>query len=718
MLTNRQPERRRRIIGRLFTQGFARDRRGVVAIVFALSVTAMVLAVGTGIDLARAYTARQQLSAVAALTCQYANRPTVVMLAFSGGGVSSYTTSVNSYYAVALADQNVTWTQTTSTPFTYTQGGAGKVTLAASVPTSVMHVVGVSSLPVSTSVQCFAVLASTPQQPTADATALLVNDGFENAYYGSTITWYLPNGTAKPWSDGAFVFPKVNTAPTSAGYVGSNGSEWIIMGYCLEIDYVGKTVSSVPQGTHSAELDCDNGSNTAGNSSISTKVYMAVGSYELRYYYSGRIANTDYGTAYICGTAASDTSWANDTSYAGGLGARTNQVNVYLDQNTTGSPPTHTTLDTTQTLGGSNLIDECVYSAEWIERSVPINVTTAGYYWLSFAADGASDSFGGQIDDIRLCPGTCTGSAGDDFPTSWLASSNGGTDVVLFKETFESPVYAGTYYNTNGNIGLSVGASSYWDLTGTGWSMAPVNQIPYWTSGCPKNNQCVEIGWHDSTGYDVGIARPFLLDPGYYLISYHYVTEVTFTGLSKVYCGATPSDAGIATLLGGSGTAMDRVDGANHGTLSWATGTVGLFMAHAQMASEPNFTTTLGATVTYTNPDGSVTASPTVPPNSISLTSFTQSTTSPLLDICGYAATSQFRTAYVYIQKPALYWLVFSILGTYNGFGAQIDNIYITAYGSPWMSGAPANPITIPVPNPQPGSTISYTGFSIIADQY
>jgi len=245
---------------RTLPRKFARDRRGVVAVTFALSAMAVILAVGAGLDLERAYVARQQLSAVATLTCQYANRPIIVSKWF-GSCQGCYAASVNAYGAVALAAQQASWTQTVATPFTYTAGRAGTVALAASVPATILHIIGIANMPVSVSAQCFAVLASAPQQPAPDGTApLLVDEGFENSAYPTSIAWYTPSGTVEPYSSGQVSNPALNTPPANAGYVGANGNEWIITGYCLEVDAVGKTVSTVPEGTHSAELDCDNGS--------------------------------------------------------------------------------------------------------------------------------------------------------------------------------------------------------------------------------------------------------------------------------------------------------------------------------------------------------------------------------------------------------------------------------------------------------------------------
>ena len=231
---------------RIIRQNFGLDRRGAVAIVFAVSALTLILAVGAGTDLQRAYTARQQLSAVATLTCQYSNRPTVALLAFGAGGSTAYAAAVNSYYAAAMADQNVSWTPTTSSsPFSYTYLGAGNVTLTASVPTTIVKIIGITSMPVGASMQCFSVLAGAPQQPAPDGSApLLVNEGFENSSSSSHVRWYLPTGAISPYESGQTI-PLVTTTPTNAGYVGSHGNEWIIMGYCVEVDVAGVDRKSV-----------------------------------------------------------------------------------------------------------------------------------------------------------------------------------------------------------------------------------------------------------------------------------------------------------------------------------------------------------------------------------------------------------------------------------------------------------------------------------------
>ena len=666
-------------------------------------------AVGAGLDLSRAYQTRQKLAQVAMLGCQYATRSAIdAPVAASNAGTlqdTDYVATVTSFIQTSLTGQKLAQTQTNSAPFTFTPGGSSQITLTATVPTLFMQIVSVSTIPVSVTAKCFTTIA----QVNSSTSPYVMQEGFETHAVSANLDWYLPDGTVYPYSNGVHTFPKVTTFNAANTYTGSDGATWVIMGYCVEADLarVGGNNTTTPQGSYSAELDCDNGSGTAGDSSISNKQYLNVGEYELRYFFRGRVDYPDYDPEYICGTQSSDMSWATDNNVNYGSlsnNVKNNQIDVFLDPDNNNSAPTHLINDGTMSLAGSNLIDSCVYANNWIQRSVRIYVTSAGYYWLSFAADGTNNSYGGQLDQIQLCVGTCPGSLQDNFPFTG--------NEALFEDTFESPTYSGSPYNTNGNMNNSYGASAVWTETGDGWANAPTNQIPYWTSGCPQGNQCVELGWNANSL----ISRPILLDPGYYQINYRYVSEVTFANLSGVYCGSTPSAANISSLSGNT-TGKDRVSGVAHGgTIANNTNTVGVFMSHSQEASTPNLGNALGSTTSYTNPDGSTSTTPTVAPNGISLTSYDPTQVNPLLDICGYAASAQTRTAYIYIQKPANYWLTLSALGTSDAFGGQIDDVKITALTSPYYSTYSGSAVTIPVPSPQPSSDVNYTGFYAIAD--
>jgi hypothetical protein len=287
----------------------------------------------------------------------------------------------------------------------------------------------------------------------------------------------------------------------------------------------------------------------------------------------------------------------------------------------------------------------------------------------------------------------------------------------LFEDTFEAPVYSGTPYNTNGNMynsdGTSGSSSGWPSQTASGWAMGPTNQLPYWTATCPQANQCVELGWSANSF----ISRPFLLDPGYYQVNYDYVSEISFSSLSGVYCGGTPTAANISSLTAAPNDyGIIRYYNFQTGAkTTLATNIVGVFMAHAQLISTPNFNSTLGSTTQYTNPDGTTSTTPTAAPNSISLSSYNPAQNNPLLDICGYATSPQQRTSYIMIQKPAYYWLTLSALDS-NLYGGFVDDVKLTSLGSLYMSSPPSSYVTIPVPSPQIGASTSFTGFEIISD--
>jgi len=418
--------------------GLWRDAQGGVAIIFALSATALVAFLGAGLDLSRAVVARQELSNVATLACQYSTRPTVYQVAYSNNnGVQTYQTQVNSFITQSLSHQNFIFTQSTSTPFTYAALGAtGQVSLTASVPTLFLPIVSINSLPVSVTISC----ATAQAQTQTTAGTVMLSESFENsACSGTCWSSFQPSGARN-----SFISTPVQTFPSNVGYVGASGAEWTIMGYCLEIDASGVIRSTSADGTHAAELDCDNGSDTAGDSSISNKTYYAAGTYELRYYYTGRIAYPDYDPTYICGSTAADVSWANDTytpTASSNNVLRANQVGVYFDADNNGAAPTHTNTSGV-TLAGSNLIDVCVTSSGWIQRSVTITVSTPGYYWLTFAADGANTSYGGDIDAIQVCVTACSGSVQDNFPSAWT------TTPLLFEDSFETIGASGSTVDT------------------------------------------------------------------------------------------------------------------------------------------------------------------------------------------------------------------------------------------------------------------------------
>jgi hypothetical protein len=146
-----------------------------------------------------------------------------------------------------------------------------------------MQIFHVNTIPLQASANCFTTISNV----TTSSSPYLIQEGFETAAVSPNMDWYLPSGTVLPYSNGVVTIPKVTTFNTNNIYTGSNGVKWVIMGYCVEIDKTGRNSATSPQGNYTAELDCDNGNGTAGNSSISTKQYLNVGEYELRYFSEG-----------------------------------------------------------------------------------------------------------------------------------------------------------------------------------------------------------------------------------------------------------------------------------------------------------------------------------------------------------------------------------------------------------------------------------------------
>jgi Flp pilus assembly protein TadG len=694
---------------------------GNVAILFAICSPILVLGVGGGIDLARAYAGSQELTQVANLGCQFASRPSIIQLASQSGGGPTYVSKVNGFITASLTSQHFAFTQSNSTPFSYTANGPANVTLNSTVPTVFSQIVHVTTIPISATAHCYDTPSAVPQIVPNGNSTLLVQEGFEN-------TAICPSGYCFVNASGGIgtVATPTSSASTTTSYTGATGGVWHTTGYCLEIDHVGVIKSTVAEGSFSAELDCDNGSGTAGNSSISTEIYLPAGSYELRYNYVSRVDYPHYDPTYLCGTTAGDLTWANDTysptDPVTQAALRTNQINVYLDKDTTGSPPLHTTMLGSQQLAGSNLIDMCVYSQNWVERSIRINISTAGNYWLSFAADGLSDSYGGQLDNIRFCNGTCSGSVQDNFPSAWTSNP------TLFEDTFESPVYAANltaYANTQGNLNTSYGTSgvsSGWpSQSATGWATAPYNEVTYNLGSlyAQQGTQAVELDSYNTSSSNRAISRSFLLDPGYYKVSYYYISDALFSGASTS-CAVAPNAATVAGyVISGTASGTVRFSPSSVYTLNKDTNLLGVFMSNGQMVSTPIGGGSLNSQTSFNNPDGSVSTTPTVSPYAISLSNYNTSQNNPLIDICGYAASWQPRTAYVAVTKPGYYWLTFAALGTGDEIGGAIDDVKLTAIGSLYGS-APSSAVTIPVPSPQPGTSYTnsgaFNGFSITAD--
>lgn len=159
-----------------------------------------------------------------------------------------------------------------------------------------------------------------------------------------------------------------------------------------------------------ATLRTDYGSNRA----ISRRFVFTPGYYQLRYWYKSAGDLQLFMTS--CGVADVQT----QTNLLAALNtskwpADTNLMRVYVDADASfsspysepilraiaqwrdpdGSAPTLPRLPAT-------VIDACVYSQDWVERTVNFKISKAGFYWLTFRGEGTHDDWGAALDAFEL----------------------------------------------------------------------------------------------------------------------------------------------------------------------------------------------------------------------------------------------------------------------------------------------------------------------------
>ncbi len=359
-----------------------------------------------------------------------------------------------------------------------------------------------------------------------------------------------------------------------------------------------------------------------------------------------------------------------------------------------------------------------MHSLNWIQRSITITVSTPGYYWLSFAADGSNDSYGAQLDNIMVCRTSCSGSVNDNFPDTWTSTP------LIYEDTFESPSLTGTIQTTQ-NLSASYGTTSTSGWPGedsVGWAIGPYNQVAFIRGAlASQGSQSLELDSSKISGQTTSkrsISRYFYLAPGYYRLDYDYISNAKFTGLNGTSCTAAPTLATALTAY----TSIVSTAGTNRITNSgglWPldTNSIAVFMSQSLKASYPIGSSTQDGTTTYQNPDGSTSTTPAVAPDGLSLTAYNPAQVNPVLDYCNYSSSWVNRTTYIKIVKPGQYWLTFSAPGTADKLGGSIDDVMLTASASNYGT-APSGAVTIPTAGATVGGTVSYTGFTVLADPF
>jgi hypothetical protein len=443
----------------------------------------------------------------------------------------------------SVTDKTVTVTRTGNTV-------SAKVTYSANVSTFIAKSFGVPTFSISGDVKRLVGMMDTT--PTGSGAGAVVDEN-----------WVLPAGTSPQITDAAT--PVIND-----WYSGTKGT----------VSPLASDQSvTKPDGTPvtGSVLRVGNPDNSIAPL-ISKKVYLEQGSYELRYWYKSTVIYPDYDPTFVCGTVEKEMNWANADRYKLTSSARvtsginttqTSRAGVYLNpiltdplsapipQITDFRPPpmpapTSLRLSSHPNSGspysGQNRVDICAYSSSWIQRSIPIEVTAAGYFWLNFVSEppwavaSRQSRTGFYLGPVQLCKGAwdnvkaasaCSVALNNNWP--WAANT------VLYNDTFdESPPVAAAVNTTPGlnnfNVSRSVPSSS-----------ARYGSVPNWVTWMFGNGNPPSNLWtyENKSGNNIVrsnrlqavIQRPLLLMPGTYKFEFKASQNENFP--SRIWCSAS-----------------------------------------------------------------------------------------------------------------------------------------------------------------------------------
>ncbi|MFV0279140.1 MAG: TadE/TadG family type IV pilus assembly protein, partial [Rhodoblastus sp.] len=675
--------RRRRERG---LSAFAQNQSGNIMVLATLLAVPVSGAVGLAVDYGRALYAKQQLDSAASAAASTAANSARFAFQQKGGNVEQEDDDAANEgkrrgakaFGVQSALRPAGATMVRNPTVTVKRVGAvltSNVQYNAALPSTLGGLFGIKKINISGTAVANATVMQVPSQD------YIIKESFELV----PTPMYQGNGT---WD------------------VYKNYNGWTTAGSGVEVDAKCAILcGDPPDGLNHGELD------SHGNSAMSKKVFLPVGAYELRYWYYGRNNNVAFNPVWVCGSTDADVEWSTD-----GGAALSNRIGVYLDQSSSDTAALAWS-EAKSGYVGSNLIDTCTWSGKkWIERSIKINIVSPGEYWLSFSALGRNDTYGGLLDDIRLCPVACKESLHENFP--WAANT------VLFTDDFSTPQYpaagsASTPPAGPGDYGStklatldksgSVQNSAWETAPGEGWVTAPVNQMDFISSAVAglTSGNLLEM---DATLGNRTIFRKFNLDPGYYSISWKYISRAYMKNeITTTVCGASPEDVNASVYATKLSTTNERfptsvlaesVKGINK---KQDTNLVSFYIDDNRSYAHPVGSADYYGVTTYANPNGTATNG--------TFASLPQN----VFDSCLYSPTLATRTVKFRIDKPGAYWLSWRAEGSSDNYGGGLGNVVLTALGGLSMASKPSPLAVVPTSAPTTGETVTLGGYYIAA---
>ncbi|WP_282007918.1 TadE/TadG family type IV pilus assembly protein [Brevundimonas aveniformis] len=336
---------------------FLGDQRGNISLIAGLSLPVLVLAVGGGIDLSRAFGLRQELANVSELSCSQSSREITYLRSQPANARRS-----NSYFlstANTVSARRLSASGTSGEIRNSISGSTLTVTGTGSSDNVFAAVMGANTTPVSVTRSC-----QIADPGAGSPGTLLFMESFETGHSVASNNW----GVLQNW----------------------NG--WMTFNAGIEINGLPElSAGTIRFGNFFAELDSHCFvSGCQSNSTMSRILRLTRGDYEIRYWYISRVRNPNpaFAGAIGCGAGAAlepYRAWQNET----------NRIDVYAER------------EGDYTFAASNIVDSCVYADQWVERRIPFRASRDANYRFSWRASGQQDTVGGLIDYIRICRGTC-----------------------------------------------------------------------------------------------------------------------------------------------------------------------------------------------------------------------------------------------------------------------------------------------------------------------
>lgn len=339
-------------MGRMSLRQILQDIRGNMSVLAALSLPVVALSVGGGIDLARAYQVRQELTNVAELSCSQSSREITYQLGRPENTertAESFLGEANRISARRLSASGIPGSVQNSI-----SGDVLTVTGAASSSNAFAAIMGAEATPVGVVRTCS---VARPATGTTSG-SLLFMKSFETNHSIALNRWAIYQNW-HGWDTEGTRGIEINGMPSlSAG----------------EIRF----------GNFFAELD------SWANSTMARRMRFPPGEYEIRYWYISRVRTTDpaYAGVVGCGSAADVQpyrAWRNET----------NRIDLYVER------------EGNYTYAPANIVDTCVYTDHWVERQIRFRVNQEAEYRISWKAAGQNESTGGLLDYIRICSRSC-----------------------------------------------------------------------------------------------------------------------------------------------------------------------------------------------------------------------------------------------------------------------------------------------------------------------